>query len=103
MVYWDVNGMERKACFMAFRRCGPIESLQPGELEAAAAEVKKREAAKESQCRHFPFQTEEEQFDYLLEKIGYNPNVSVDFGDYAKLGRFYRYWSKKMLADEVPS
>ena len=84
---------------MALRRCGPVEPLQPGELEAAAAEVKRRDAQRGPS--HGPFQTEEEYFDHILEKIGDNPATSVDFGSDEKMGRFYKHWSQKRLAGEV--
>lgn len=84
---------------MALKRNGAIRPLRPGEFEAAALAVRRRDAMKGPSPG--PFRTEEELFDHILAKINYDPAASVDFGDHAKLGRFYEYWSKKELAGEA--
>lgn len=39
--------------------------------------------------------TEEDLFDYILERIGYDRAASVDLGGAGKEARFYGYWDKK--------
>lgn len=47
--------------------------------------------------------TEEDLFDHILKRIGYNRAASVDLGNPEKEARFYAYWDKKIADGEVPS
>lgn len=39
--------------------------------------------------------TEEDLFDHVLKRIGYNRAASIDLGNVEKEARFYEYWNKK--------